>query len=267
MREVAPVRERETENPELESSSASIAEEMQLESLQTRVDADALDQTRSQLIANLVHDLRTPLVSIRGYTKMILEERAGTINSTQREYLTIVTENTNRLVQMLNSLLQLATTQPLHFETLDMRSLWQAALAVVRPHAQQKSVKVIERIPAEPLVILGDKQKLMEVFTNLLSNAVKFTDQGGEVALELSGKNEGEATVTISDTGVGIPAELVEKFVERMSPPDGSSATIRESLGVGLSVVHDIIRLHGGRLSVSSKAEEGVTVFITLPAL
>ena len=214
-------------------------------------EAEPLDETRSGLIANLAHDLRTPFVSIRGYTKMMLEERAGPINSTQREYLTIVAENTNRVIQLLNDLLQLATKQPLRLEPFDVCSLWGEVLGLVRPSALGKSIRIMERIPAEPLVILGNRQKLMEVFAELLSNAVKFTDQGGEIIVEVSNNNPGDTTVKISGTGQS----------------EASTPGSHDNLGTGLSAIHDVIQSHGGRISVSNKTGEGVAFLITLPAL
>ena len=109
----------------------------------------------------------------------------------------------------------------------------------------------MERIPAEPLVILGDRQKLMEVFAELLSKAVKFTDQGGEIIVEVSNSNPEDTTVKISGTGQ----------LEASTP--GS----HDNLGTGLSAIHDVIQSHGGRISVPSKTGEGVAFLITLPAL
>lgn len=263
-----PVREAGTESDKTlsQSSSTSIADpDTRLESFTNPCQDEAGEQARSQLISNLVHDLRTPLVSIRGYTKMILDERAGTINSTQREYLTIVSENTNRLVQMLNSLMQAAATHSLRFETVDLRTVWQELLAAVRLRAQERSITLTEQITAEPLFVVGDKQKLAEVFLNLLSNSIKFSGPGGAVDVQLFSR-DGEATVSISDMGVGIPAELLQKFLSRavQSEINGSP---REALGVGLSLLRDLIRLHGGQVAVSSKDGEGVSFVITLPSI
>ena len=231
--------------------SAAEVEKGPLDDVRPNSEVEPLDQTKSDLIANLAHDLRTPFISIRGYTKMMLEERVGPINNTQREYLTIVAENTNRVIQLLNDLLQLATKQPLRLEPFDVCGLWGEVLGLVRPPALRKSIRITERIPAEPLVILGDRQKLMEVFAELLSNAVKITDQGGEIIVEVSNSNPEDITVKISGTGQS----------------ETSKPGSHDSLGTELSVVHDVIQLHGGRISVSSKTGEDIAFLITLPAL
>ncbi|MBI2817571.1 MAG: HAMP domain-containing histidine kinase [Acidobacteria bacterium] len=246
-----------------ESPSARVAERDA--GLESQSQDEAAAQARAHLISNLVHDLRTPLVSIRGYTKMILDERAGSINNTQREYLTIVSENTNRLVQMLNSLMQAAATHKLRFETVDLRTIWQELLPGVRPRAQERSITLTEQITAEPLFVVGDKQRLAEVFLNLLSNSIKFAGQRGTVDVQLFSR-DGEATVVISDTGVGIPAELLQKFLSRPVQPEIGGFP-REGLGVGLSLLRDLIRLHGGQVAVSSKEGEGIAFVITLPII
>jgi signal transduction histidine kinase len=225
---------------------------------------EALDQVLSRPIANLVHDLRTPLVSIRGYTKMILEERAGPINDVQREYLTIAAENTNRVIQLLNDLSKL-TSQSLHFEAFDASDLWRESLVLAAPRALNRSIKIAERIPPAPAMIYGDRQKLTEGLADLLFHAIKITEQGREIVGELSSSQDGEVAIAISNIGVGTPAELLNKVFSGAAQGESSSSNAGESLGAGLAVLQDIIRLHGGRISVSSKAGEGVTVSVTLP--
>jgi signal transduction histidine kinase len=227
----------------------------------------AHEEARAKLIANLAHDLRTPLVAVRGYTRMILDDRAGPINGTQREYLTIVAENTNRVIQLLNTLLQLTSQQSMRFEAFDARELWTEILSILRPRALAGSVRITEHFAQAPLKIFGDRTKLQGVFTDLLANAVKFTDPGGQVVVELSGNQEGEVAVTISDSGVGIPEEILERIISRENRSEPVMGSFRESLGVGLSVIQDILRLHGGKISVSSNADRGVTFAIILPAV
>jgi len=258
-----------TTNMESQSSVPSVAvgEEVRIDSGQAKNKAELPDQARSQLIANLVHDLRTPLVAIRGYTKMILENRAGPINELQREYLTIAAENTNRIIELLNQLAQITRAQPLHFEAFDARDLWRETLKWMRLRVPGKAAKITERISPVPLVVFGDKQKLTEVLTDFLLRAIQFTDPAGEIVVELSGSDEGDVALTISDTGAGIPAEIASKVVSEPVQPDHSMSSDRESLGAGLSLVQDLLRLHGGQISMSSNPGEGVRLLIALPML
>ena len=232
---------------------------------------EALDPTRSHLIANLVHDLRTPLVSIRGYTKMVLEERAGPITSTQKEYLTIAVENTNKVVQLLNNLQQVAESQPLRFEVFDMRELLQDSSRAVRDQAIGNSGKIEERIPSEAFFVFGDKQKLTEVFTSLLSDAIKGA-QGGDVSVELSGGKRREVAISISHKAAEISgASLGKTSMNRDQPCNdqrlASRSATGETLGADFTAIQDIIRLHGGQFSLSDNTGEGVAYSITIPAL
>jgi signal transduction histidine kinase len=242
-------------------------EEPRPEFSQDRNEPELPDRESFRLIANLVHDLRTPLVCIRGYIKMVLDERAGSINGTQREYLTIVAENTDQVIQLLKNALEFIESEPPHFERFDLCYLWKDILVEARPLCREKFLQITERAPATPLVIFGYRPKLKEVFTKLLFNAIKVTDQGGEIIVELSSNKEGEATVKIFGTGVGIPAELLDTGLSREMSSGNGSSNIRDSLRAGLTMVQDIIRSHGGHLSVLSKTGSGVTVLITLPAV
>ena len=243
------------------------AEAASLNSIQAESDAEPHSKCQSELIADLAHDLRTPFVSIRGYTKMILEERAGPINSTQREYLSIVAENTIRAIQLLNDLLAVATSQPLRLETMDVRDLWQEARGILKPRAQAKSLRITERIPPEPLLVAGDREKLMEVLAEIFSHTIKFTDPGAEIFVELSNHDKETITVRISDAKAETPAKLLDADSRLNNPPGRSTPGAYDGLSTGFSMVREIIQSHGGRISVSNQDESGVGFFISLPAL
>ena len=259
------------ENAELRRQARRVSEleESITNAMQATSELEAIAQTRSQLLAKIPHELRTPLVAIRGYTKMILDERAGPINSTQREYLTIVSENSNRLVSLVNwisNLVQL-TGERLRLEFVDLRELWHESRRTIQAAATERSIKIIEEIPSEPFTVLGDREKLAQVFNTLLQNAVKFTDPDGEIRVEFSGAPEDDRTVRISDTGVGIPPELLEKIFDRYHQTDSLPQRGHNNAGMGYSIVHDIIRLHGGKIVVTSKVGEGSSFVFTLPPL
>jgi signal transduction histidine kinase len=260
-----------SENVELRQQALRISEleESIANAVRARSELEAVAQTRSQLLAKIPHELRTPLVAIRGYTKMILDERAGPINSTQREYLTIVSENSNRLVSLINwisNLVQL-TGEKLRLEFVDLRELWREARRTIQAAATESSIKITEKIPSEPFTVLGDREKLAQVFNILVQNAVKFTDRDGEISVEFSGGPEEERTVRISDTGVGIPPELLGKIFERHHPAESQPQRGNDAAGMGFSIVHDIIRLHGGKIAVNSKVGEGSSFVFTMPPL
>ena len=238
-----------------------------LNSIPAESNAEPHNKSQAELIADLAHDLRTPFVSIRGYTKMVLEERAGPINSTQREYLSIVAENTTRAIHLLNDLLAAATSQSLCLETMDVRDLWQEARGILKPRAQAKSLRITERIPPEPLLVAGDREMLMEVLAEIFSHTIKFADPGAELFVELSNHDKETITVRISDARAEIPPKFVDTVSRRTNLSGRSRPGAGDGLGTEFSMIREIIQSHGGRISVSNKDESGVGFFVSLPAL
>ena len=217
------------------------------------------------MIAGLIHDVRTPLVAVRGYAKMMLEERAGTLTSTQREYLTIMLENTNRTIPLLKELSDLTSEPPLAFEPISIRDLWQDSLQNWKSGAVAKSIQIQEKGLSKSMVVRGNRHMLREAFEVLLSNAVKFTDPGGEIIVEFCGVEGEPVEVRISDIRAGVAWEPL-RDTSNDSKSGGLSAPSRWETDAGLSLVRDIIQLHGGKISVSSQSRGVSTLIITLPA-
>jgi len=266
MRELETLRKRNAETVALLEGCG--APERVAGLIQAKNELEAIVEIKSHLISNLAHEFRTPLVAVRGYTRMLLEERAGNINPTQREYLSTVADNATRLVNLLNNLLHYTASRELRPQALDLRSLGLAALQRIRPLAVEKGIRIKVHISPEEFMIVGDKVKLAQVFDDLLSNALKFTNRGGEIAVDFARQGGDEVTVKVSDTGVTIPPGLLDKIAGRRARaeqrPDGGAG---EGTATHLSSVHDIIRLHGGRISVTAKVGEGTSFVFTLPAL
>jgi signal transduction histidine kinase len=232
-----------------------------------RKDIESIEhQMKSHLLSNMSHELRTPLVAIRGYTKMILEGRAGDLNGTQREYLTIVAENVNRLVALTGNLSRLTARQQLTPESFDICALLRECVSLIRMGAAEKKIALSCGIPTTSFSMIGDREKLGQVLYSLLLNAVKYTDQGGEIGVEFRSGSGGEATINVSDTGAGIPPELLRKLFDSCAQ-GRQHVTAPNGITVGLSMVHDIVYLHGGRISVTSRTGQGSTFSITLPVL
>jgi signal transduction histidine kinase len=235
------------------------------ELMRSKDDLEAVVQMESHMLSHVAHELRTPLVAIRGYTKMILDGSAGEINNTQREYLTIVSENTTRLVDLISTLLRVSGSPQIRGESFDIRALWQDCARLITSCAREKSLKITEEIPPEPLIVTGDRRKLRQVLDSLLSNAVKFTDENGTVSVAFS-RNQDEVRVKVSDTGAGIPQEVLDTIFERYHRGEPALSRACSFAGISLSAAREIIRLHGGRISVASRVGEGSTFVFSLPA-
>ena len=221
-----------------------------------------LDEMKTNLLSNVSHELRTPLVAVMGYTDMIRGGKAGPINDTQREYLEICLRNIDRLVTLIENLLDFSRlnrgTETLVFDTIDLLDCANAAIEQVRPVADSREIEVDLVTTEESVLIEGDKAKLIQVINNLLSNAVKFNHNGGRVSVEVRVTPD-TAEVTVTDTGIGIPPEAVDKVFTRFYQYDSSSTRKYGGTGIGLSIAQDIARLHGSRITVSSEVGVGTS--------
>ncbi len=226
----------------------------------------AILEMQTHLQANVAHELRTPLATVRGYTRMILDGRAGEIPQTQRDYLNIVSENANRLISLVNWMSHVLHwgTQNMRVASADLREVWIESLQTHAAIVAEKSIEVKQQIPAESFVTVCDRSKIGFVFTSLLANAIRCTKDGGEVVVEFSRGRNREITVKVSDFGGGIPPDEMNTIFERYY---GSPLSSSDPTELGLAGVYDVIGLHGGRLFVNSRPGEGSTFLFTLPAV
>lgn len=219
-----------------------------------------LDEMKTNLLSNVSHELRTPLVSVMGYTDMILNGKAGAINNTQREYLEISLRNVEKLVTLIENLLDFSRLhrgdERLVFDTFDLVDCARNSIQIVQPVADGRDIRVYLDAPEGPILVEGDKGKMGQVFNNLLSNAVKFNYNGGEVRVEMK-LGEGWVEISIADTGIGIPTEALDKVFTRFYQYDSSSTRKYGGTGIGLSIAQDIVRLHGSSITVTSEVGRG----------
>ncbi|HWP35045.1 MAG TPA: ATP-binding protein, partial [Thermodesulfobacteriota bacterium] len=231
----------------------------------------SLEQAKGALLANVSHELRTPLVSIKGYTELVAKGRVGPLSDTQREYLSIALANVDRLVALIDNLLVYARMgqlgERLTRERLDLRRVIEEAIALLRPAAEAKGVRLTAELGESAVEVRGDRRRLAQVFANVLSNAVKFNRSGGSVTVRVvpAAAEAGAVTVTVTDTGIGIPAAAIPRVFERFYQVDQGHTRRYGGAGLGLSVVKELMRLHGGEVELSSTEGEGTTVVLRFP--
>lgn len=230
----------------------------------------SLDEMKTNLLSNVSHELRTPLVSVMGYTDMILNEKVGPVNDMQRDYLTISLRNIDKLVTLIENLLDFSRlhrgTEEMSFDAFDFVDCVQSSLDIVKPLADGRDIHLHLNAPEEGVIVEGDKGKLGQVFNNLLSNAIKFNRPNGSVTVDIC-PSEDNVTVAVSDTGIGIPQDSLDKIFTRFYQYDSSSTRKYGGTGIGLSIAQDIVRLHGSRIHVSSAEGEGTTFRFSLPLM
>ncbi|MER3515005.1 MAG: hypothetical protein C4310_11985, partial [Chloroflexota bacterium] len=225
-----------------------------------------VDRLRHELVGNVSHELRAPLTFISSYINLMLDGQWGELNAEQRQGLELVAQKAQMLTQLVAGIvnLQKMDTPPAPSEQFDLCDLARLAVRSWEVPMHSAGVTLEREIPAGPLLVLGDRDRIYQVFDNLLSNAVKFTPNGGHVIVRV--KEAGEmAQVEVSDMGVGIPADKLNKVFERFyQVKESTPAHGSRGVGLGLAIAKGIVEAHGGQISVTSEPGQGSTFTFTL---
>lgn len=229
----------------------------------------SLDAMKSDLLANVSHELQTPLVSIRGYTEMILKERLGPVNDEQRKGLSLALRNIDRLIGLIDNLLQFSRVDrgaaELNVSVFPVARVVDEATDLLRDRLVARRLSVSKSFEDQDATIRGDRDKILQVFLNLLSNAVKFNREGGRIEVVVRRGKPGFALVQVHDTGVGIPEKDLDRIFDRFYRVEAREEPPREGTGIGLAIVRGILRQHGCVIQASSQVGEGATFTFTLP--
>lgn len=259
----------------------------QLEEIRQRNQERAsLDRLKTQLLANVSHELRTPLVSIKGYNDLLLRGTLGPINARQRRGLEIAAANTQRLVELIETLLDLARREEGRLELsmvrFDLREAVTAAATAVGERLASRNIPLNLELGAEPLFVYGDRARLEQVFRALIGNAEKFTEQpGGSIDVvarrrigagpALGGGGDGPdgsgvVEVAVADRGIGIPVDARARIFDRFYQVDASSTRRFGGAGLGLALAKELVTLHDGDIAVDSVEGRGSTFTVRLPS-
>jgi signal transduction histidine kinase len=222
-----------------------------------------LSQMKSNLISNISHELRTPLTHVKGYLELLLTESLGTISDSQRQALQVSQRATAKLESMIEDLIMFSLVSrgelSMKLEKVDIRQIVSSVVKSALPKAEERSVQVVlsavEKIPS----VQADPEKIGWVVNHLLDNGIKFTPSGGSVIIALKEAGGKLITVTVTDTGIGIPSKRFGEIFEPFHQLDGSSTRHFGGTGIGLSLVRQIIEAHGSLLDVQSVEGKGST--------
>jgi signal transduction histidine kinase len=223
-----------------------------------------MDQQRDEFIQNITHDLRAPLTFIRGYTDLMIEGAMGDINDEQREALEVIQERTEAVNRLVGDILKLKQieSQPLKEEPVELVAVATNAVRSAIMSARQAGLEIQFDQHVDHAIVLGDAGRLGQVFDNLLSNAIKYNRPGGKVLVQIE-RNEAKVIISISDTGIGIPEEELDRIWERYYRAHGTVKTYAGT-GLGLANVRRIIEAHDGRIWVRS-SHQGTTFTFEIP--
>jgi signal transduction histidine kinase len=225
-----------------------------------------LDQLKSNLVATVSHELKTPLTSLRLAVHVLLEEAVGPLTPKQLELLMDARDNAERLLAMVNELLDLARLergrQQLDLKPVQPAELLRAAAEAIGPRAADKGLEVIVEVPDGLPDVAADAQRLGHALDNLLTNAVTYTERGGYITLRA--RTLGDTVILeIADTGCGIVPEYLPHVFDKFFRVPGQSKG--QGTGLGLAIVREIVTAHGGTITCDSRLGEGTVFRLMLP--
>ena len=232
-----------------------------------REEAEQANRTKDEFLATLSHELRTPLSAILGWTHLV---RTGKLDEPQmtRAFETIE-RNARAQSQLIDDLLDVSRIitgkLQIDFRPIDLCKIIEASLDAVRPTIEAKSLNFEMPETSKACIVMGDANRLQQIFWNLFNNAVKFTPQDGKIKVEL--KQEGSnLEISVTDSGVGISKDFLPYIFDRFRQADGSTTRVHGGLGLGLSIVRHLVQLHRGSVAVESNGKDrGATFKINLP--
>lgn len=231
-------------------------------------ESEALSRAKDEFLATSSHELRTPLTSILGWSELLVS--GGLDPETEREALDSIRQSAKAQARLIDDMLDvsrlLTGKLELNNEPVDVAAALLLAIRAIMPSAEKKNLEVDRSFARGASRVDGDPTRLQQIFWNILSNAVKFTPAGGRIRIRLS-SHESRVDVEVSDTGQGIGREFLPRVFDSLSQEGGSSTREHGGLGLGLSIVRQLVQMHGGTVQAESDGEgQGATFTVSLPA-
>jgi len=227
-----------------------------------------LDRMKADFFASMSHELRTPLTSIKEGTGLLLDGVGGATTEKQQRLLGIITEESNRLISLVNTFLDLSKMEAgmmrYDFETTHIEPLINRAVAEITPLVEAKQILFESALDGAIPAVRVDPEKILQVLRNLMGNAVKFTPKGGQVSVAAK-THDGILEVSVKDSGPGIPADSLGSIFEKFSQGSHAGANNRQGTGLGLAIAKNIIASHGGNIWAESQLGSGSKFVFVLP--
>jgi signal transduction histidine kinase/GGDEF domain-containing protein len=230
-----------------------------------------IDEIKSEFVSVASHELRTPLATIKNAIQLILRGKAGEINETQSNFLSMAEKNINRLTSILNDILDLSRIESgrieMKSEELDLREVIEFILSSLKPQADAKSIQLTKEIVAGFPLVYADREKIEQILTNLIGNSVKFTPEGGKISVlaKLFDEARKMVAISVSDSGIGIPGDQLDKVFKKFYQVEGSLHRSSGGTGLGLAITKGLVEAGEGSIWAESEVGKGSTFTFTLP--
>jgi two-component system, OmpR family, phosphate regulon sensor histidine kinase PhoR len=255
-------------NISISSVEGSMAEEKTMIVFHDITRLKKLERVRTDFVANVTHEIRTPLTAILGYLETI-KDGAMENKEESRQFIEIIIKHAQRLNRLVEDLLTISKIElgemNFHFEQVSLGEVVTNVISLIESKAVLKKIKIDNRITDKLPPVRADKDRLMQVFVNILDNAVKFTQDAGGIIIEATEDAGDSISVFITDTGTGIPESEVARLGERFYRVDKTRSRDLGGTGLGLSIVKHLMIAHGGRLEIASRLGRGTKVSLYFP--
>ncbi len=227
-----------------------------------------VDKLKSEFLANVTHELKSPLVTALGYSDRILSEKLGTLTERQRHALDVSKRNLIRLRSLIEELLDFSRLEAgvarFRMTRFDLKDVFVAAMGDMSLRSREREIHIEPHLPEQETMVVADAGKLAQAIDNLLDNAIKFSPEGSCVHATLNADDK-NCYIIITDQGPGIPPEFIPRLFERFSQADGSPSRPYNGVGLGLVIVKKIVEGHGGKVWLESQPGKGTSVHLELP--